>query len=80
MRLIDADALMVRCEELDLKKDVIDVITDAPTKDPLKHAFWKIQYFKSSGNRWCCSRCKHAQQTQSAFCGGCGARMDGDCL
>ncbi|WP_298535724.1 hypothetical protein [uncultured Methanobrevibacter sp.] len=25
-----------------------------------------------------CSGCRHTQLTESAFCGGCGAKMDGD--
>lgn len=51
---------------------------------PLKHGIWKRTLFESRWynrypeSRWQCSICGHTQITGSPYCGGCGARMDGD--
>lgn len=58
-------------------------INTAPTIDPVKHEHWtRKRMLNHALGTWktvcMCSGCRHTQWTESAFCGGCGAKMDGD--
>lgn len=81
MRLIDADALKENCPtNLGAPIWLIDA---APTIDPVQHEHWeRKKMLNSITGTWksvcMCSGCRHTQLTESAFCGGCGAKMDGD--
>ena len=93
MRLIDADELREKLFVFDMEfhdghhqkyfvykeKDV----DSAPTIDPVKHEHWTrkrmLNHPLGTWKTLCmCSGCRHTQLTESAFCGGCGAKMDGD--
>ena len=92
MRLIDADALteqLMMGEYGKVQKwcfpckETLKMIDAAPTIDPVKHEHWSrkkiLNHPLGTWKTWCmCSGCRHTQLTESAFCGGCGARMDGD--
>ena len=81
MQLIDKDALLDGLINDD-PKHILLYISHFPTVDPVKHRKWK--WIKTL-NRFTgaiephvmCSGCKHTQKTASAYCGRCGARMDG---
>lgn len=82
MRLIDADALLDGIVKDD-PKHILVYISQFPTVDPKQHEHWKRkQMLNSITGTWkrvcMCSGCRHTQQTESAFCGGCGAKMDGE--
>lgn len=82
MHLIDKDALLDGIVKDD-PKHVLLYISQFPTVDPAKHEHWTrkkiLNHPLGTWKTWCmCSGCRHTQLTESAFCGGCGARMDGD--
>lgn len=61
----------------------VKLIQNAPVADvaPVRHGFWvKEMYTRDEyGNpkyRFCCSNCGRVFD-RTAFCGGCGAKMDG---
>lgn len=77
MRLIDADAVIdeynASCGTI---SDLIEIILDAPTVDPIKDGEWvKTDYKPMIFTK--CSLCGQRVEIQnkSAFCPGCGARM-----
>jgi len=89
MRLIDADALLEKCnkDRTSLKFAVLTLILHyAPTIDaePLKHGEWVHEGFDYMTEQECwsrlpcfCSECK--QETKAYFhnyCPNCGAKMD----
>ena len=81
MDLIDKDALLDGLIKDD-PKHVLLYISHFPTVDSVKHEHWERVKLTDpiSGQPSMfvmCSGCKHTQKTESAFCGGCGARMDG---
>lgn len=87
MRLIDADALIEEVimheEQFEYVDDIIGAVGAAPTIDPVKHEHWTrkkmLNHVFGTWKTLCmCSGCRHTQLTESAFCGGCGAKMDGD--
>lgn len=91
MRLIDADAfqdhayqrrfdMAINERELTL---INYMLAKEPTIDPVQHEHWeRKKMLNSITGIWksvcMCSGCRHTQLTESAFCGGCGAKMDGD--
>ena len=82
MDLIDKDALLDGLINDD-PKHVLLYISHFPTVDPVKHEHWiRKKMLNSITGTWksvcMCSGCRHTQLTESAFCGGCGAKMDGD--
>lgn len=81
MQLIDKDALLDGIVKDDPKYMLL-YISSFPTVDPVQHHYWVRQRILNhplgTWKTWSmCSGCRHTQQTESAFCGGCGARMDG---
>ena len=82
MHLIDKDALLDGIVKDD-PKHVLLYISQFPTVDPVKHEHWirkkMLNHVFGTWKTLCmCSGCRHTQLTESAFCGGCGAKMDGD--
>ena len=87
MRLIDADTLIEEVimheEQFDYVDDILGAVGAAPTIDPVKHEHWirkkMLNHVFGTWKTLCmCSGYRHTQLTESAFCGGCGAKMDGD--
>ena len=77
MRLIDADAVIdgynASCGTI---SDLMEIILDAETIDPVKHSKWvKTDYKPMIFSK--CSLCGHRVEIQnkSRFCPGCGAKM-----
>lgn len=61
---------------------VNNLIMKQKTVDPVKHRHWiertMLNNFTGKWQRvFMCSKCRHTQLNISAFCGGCGARMEG---
>ena len=82
MHLIDKDALLDWIVKDD-PKHILVYISAAPTIDPVKHEHWirkkMLNHVFGTWKSLCmCSGYRHTQLTESAFCGGCGAKMDGD--
>ena len=90
MRLIDADAVIELINNgylcFETPTDIllsIKEIEELPTIDPVRHEHWTrkkmLNHPLGTWKTLCmCSGCRHTQLTESAFCGGCGAKMDGD--
>lgn len=84
MRLIDADALLEKCEFYETEMEV----ADAPTIDPVKHGHWHSRwYYRELTKAYdcemhVCSECgsewSHDEETGLSynFCPSCGAKMD----
>ena len=93
MRLIDANALMKRIEEVYCKDcnshngvmcracahmDDMDFIEDAPTTDAQPVKRGKWRKRMSTPDSVKCCLCGYASIQESPYCGGCGAYMRGD--
>lgn len=80
MRLIDAvklkEKIAMSYEDLDAIFYCLETIDDAPTIDPVKHAYWE---HLGSGYNFAliCSECGCCSHTGFDYCPECGARMDG---
>lgn len=70
-------------------QDAIDgyfpmIIDDAPTieVEPVKHGRWIVSHTQKHVEvTYECSECQHevvGEYEKTPFCGGCGAKMDGD--
>ena len=96
MRLIDVDALVEKIgKEIDEAKkaplsdycagmkNVIGIVKNQDSVDPVKHGHWEI-YEGQSNTRVACSECEHPvnyfwDDWKSAnYCPNCGAKMDGE--
>lgn len=55
------------------KAQIIDMIDEQPTVDPVKHGRWTWDYNEAA---YFCSICNH--DGSGRFCPHCGAKMDGD--
>lgn len=90
MRLIDGDALWDKAYEVwGFEADAgdtsifMDMITNAPTIDPMKHGMWVIkEHDKDFPENFAhCSICGFPVGRwwgQDNYCPNCGARMDAD--
>ena len=91
MRLIDADMFQDHAYQSRFDMAINErelalinyMLAKEPTIDPVKHEHWtRKRMLNHSLGTWktlcMCSGCRHTQLTESAFCGGCGAKMDGD--
>jgi hypothetical protein len=93
VRLIDANALMKRIEEVYCKDcnshngvmcracahmDDMDFIEDAPTIDAQPVKRGKWRKRMSTSDSVKCCLCGYASIQESSYCGGCGAFMRGD--
>lgn len=65
-------------------KDYYIIPKNAPVADvaPIVHAHWEREDRKYALNKFRCSNCKCASQTDTKqfltdYCGNCGAKMDG---
>lgn len=77
MRLIDADALLEKKQEMELCFAVTEWdINKAPTieAEPVKHGYW-IEVAKNTS--WKCSECGELSCCKADYCPDCGAKMDG---
>lgn len=77
MRLIDADALIVRAKKLDSYAwtDFCSIVDEAPTikTKPVRHGRWS----KTHTGCCKCSICGQYEPYTRCYCPYCGARMDG---
>lgn len=92
-RLIDADALVEEigkeideakkaplCDYCAGMKNVIGIVKNQDTVDPVKHGRWvdtgRADYYLNKEYR--CSCCNSVDYMSSPYCYNCGARMDGE--
>ena len=86
MRLVDADALLVRMRFrkscIGRPSDPVCLVEDAPTIDaaPVVHGHWTTHRTIEHDGEWYCSACGFEPMVfdNTPYCGNCGAKMDGD--